>query len=88
MTLITAFIKPNREGPVVSALHDLPEFPGFSLTEAKVADAAQAESIALPNMTSPICGTFSCRSPVNPTQRPVSAPRLRTRHGQAEKVTA
>jgi nitrogen regulatory protein PII len=35
MTLITAFIKPNREGPVVSALHDLPEFPGFSLTEAR-----------------------------------------------------
>ena len=29
--LITAFIKPNMEGHVVKALHDLPEFPGFTI---------------------------------------------------------
>src|SRR5581483_3351786 len=35
MTVITALIKPNMEGRVVRALHDLPEFPGFSLTEVR-----------------------------------------------------
>lgn len=35
MTLITALIKPHMEGAVVAALHDLPEFPGFSLTELR-----------------------------------------------------
>jgi nitrogen regulatory protein P-II 1 len=29
--LITALIKPNMEGHVVSALHDLPHFPGFTI---------------------------------------------------------
>ncbi len=32
MTIVTAVIKPAMEGRVVRALHDLPEFPGFSLT--------------------------------------------------------
>lgn len=32
MTIITAVIKPAMEGRVVQALHDLPEFSGFSLT--------------------------------------------------------
>lgn len=35
MTVITALIKPNMEGRIVRALHDLPEFPGFSLTEVR-----------------------------------------------------
>jgi nitrogen regulatory protein PII len=35
MTLITALIKPRMEGPVVAALHNLSEFPGFSLTEVR-----------------------------------------------------
>ena len=33
--VVTAFIKPNMEGSVVRALHDLPEFPGFSLTKVR-----------------------------------------------------
>ena len=33
--VITAVIKPAMEGRVVQALHDLPEFPGFTLTEAR-----------------------------------------------------
>ncbi|MEW6146728.1 MAG: P-II family nitrogen regulator [Pseudomonadota bacterium] len=32
MVIITAFIKPNMEGHVVKALHDLTEFPGFTLS--------------------------------------------------------
>lgn len=35
MKQITAFIKPHMEGKVVSALHDLPEFPGFTVIEAR-----------------------------------------------------
>lgn len=35
LTVITALIKPHMEGRVVRALHDLPEFPGFSLIEAR-----------------------------------------------------
>lgn len=35
MTIITAQIKPNMEAVVIRALHDLPEFPGFSITEVR-----------------------------------------------------
>lgn len=35
MTIITALIKPQMEGRVVRALHDLPEFPGFTLCEVR-----------------------------------------------------
>lgn len=35
MTIITAEIKPNMEAVVIRALHDLPEFPGFSITEVR-----------------------------------------------------
>jgi len=35
LKLITAFIHPHLEGRVVRALHDLPEFPGFSLSETR-----------------------------------------------------
>ena len=35
MTVITALIKPQMEGRVIRALHDLPEFPGFSLAEVR-----------------------------------------------------
>lgn len=35
LTIVTALIKPNMEGMVVRALHDLPEFPGFSLTKIR-----------------------------------------------------
>lgn len=35
MIIITALIRPNMEGHVVQALHDLPEFPGFYITEAR-----------------------------------------------------
>jgi nitrogen regulatory protein PII len=35
MMLVTALIKPQMEGRVVHALHELPEFPGFSLIEAR-----------------------------------------------------
>lgn len=35
MIIITALIKPHMEGHVVQALHDLPEFPGFFITEAR-----------------------------------------------------
>jgi nitrogen regulatory protein PII len=35
MMLVTALIKPQMEGRVVHALHELPEFPGFSLTEVR-----------------------------------------------------
>lgn len=35
LKLITAFIHPHLEGRVVRALHDLPEFPGFSFVEAR-----------------------------------------------------
>ena len=34
-TIITALIRPHMEGHVVQALHDLPEFPGFFVTEAR-----------------------------------------------------
>lgn len=33
--MIIAFIKPNMEGHVVRALHDLPEFPGFTLSQVR-----------------------------------------------------
>jgi nitrogen regulatory protein PII len=35
MTLIIAQIRPNMEGKVITALHDLPEFPGFTLSEVR-----------------------------------------------------
>ena len=35
MTIITALIRPQMEGHVIGALHDLPEFPGFFITEAR-----------------------------------------------------
>ena len=35
MSVITALIKPQMEGRVVRALHELPEFPGFSLTQVR-----------------------------------------------------
>ena len=35
MTIITAVIKPHMEGRVVQALHNLSEFPGFTVTEAR-----------------------------------------------------
>lgn len=35
LKLITAFIHPHLESRVVRALHDLPEFPGFSLSETR-----------------------------------------------------
>jgi nitrogen regulatory protein P-II 1 len=35
MTVITALIRPQMEGHVVSALHALSDFPGFSITEAR-----------------------------------------------------
>lgn len=35
MTLITALIRPYMEGHVVRALHDLPEFPGFTFAEVR-----------------------------------------------------
>lgn len=33
MKQVTALIKPHMEGKVVSALHELPEFPGFTIIE-------------------------------------------------------
>ena len=35
MTIFTALIRPHMEGRVVRALHDLPDFPGFFLTEVR-----------------------------------------------------
>ena len=35
IVLITALIKPHLEGRVIHALHDLPHFPGFTLTETR-----------------------------------------------------
>lgn len=35
MTIITAFIRPHMESRVVHALHELPEFPGFFLSEVR-----------------------------------------------------
>lgn len=35
MTLITALIRPHMEGHVVRALHELPEFPGFTFDEVR-----------------------------------------------------
>ncbi len=35
MTIITALIRPHMEGRAVSALHDLPEFPGFFIAEVR-----------------------------------------------------
>ena len=35
LTLITALIRPYMESHVVRALHDLPEFPGFTFTEVR-----------------------------------------------------
>ena len=32
---ITALIRPNMEGHVVRALHELPEFPGFFITDVR-----------------------------------------------------
>ncbi len=34
-TLITALIRPHMEGHVVRALHDLPDFPGFTFDEVR-----------------------------------------------------
>lgn len=34
-TLITALIRPHMEGHVVRALHDLPDFPGFTFSEVR-----------------------------------------------------
>ncbi|MFG1244980.1 P-II family nitrogen regulator [Xanthobacter versatilis] len=35
LRLVTALIHPHLEGRVVKALQELPEFPGFSLTEVR-----------------------------------------------------
>ena len=35
MTIVTALIRPHMEGHVVHALHDMPEFPGFYITEVR-----------------------------------------------------
>jgi nitrogen regulatory protein PII len=35
MTIVTALIRPQMEGRVVQALHELPDFPGFFLVEAR-----------------------------------------------------
>jgi nitrogen regulatory protein PII len=35
MVIVTAVIKPMVEGRVIRALHDLAEFPGFTLTEVR-----------------------------------------------------
>lgn len=35
MTLITALVRPHMEGHVVRALHDLPEFPGFTFSQVR-----------------------------------------------------
>lgn len=35
LKLVTALVHPHLEGRVVRALHDLPEFPGFSIVEAR-----------------------------------------------------
>jgi nitrogen regulatory protein P-II 1 len=35
MTIVTALIRPHMEGRVVEALHGLPEFPGFFITEVR-----------------------------------------------------
>ncbi len=35
MTIVTALIKPQMEGRVIHALHDMPEFPGFSAVEVR-----------------------------------------------------
>ena len=35
LTLVTALIKPQVEGRVIRALHDLSPFPGFSLIEVR-----------------------------------------------------
>ena len=35
MAIVTALIRPDMEGRVVRALHDLPEFPGFFVTEVR-----------------------------------------------------
>lgn len=35
LTIVTALIKPQMEGRVIHALHDLPEFPGFSVVEVR-----------------------------------------------------
>ena len=35
LTIVTALIQPHMEGRVIHALHDLGEFPGFSLTEVR-----------------------------------------------------
>lgn len=34
-TIVTALIRPHMEGRVVRALHDMPEFPGFFIVEAR-----------------------------------------------------
>ncbi|MFG1316149.1 P-II family nitrogen regulator [Xanthobacter autotrophicus] len=35
LKLVTALIHPHLEARVIKALHELPEFPGFSLTEVR-----------------------------------------------------
>ncbi|MDI4657447.1 hypothetical protein K9U41_13640, partial [Xanthobacter autotrophicus] len=35
LRLVTALIHPHLEARVIKALHELPEFPGFSLAEVR-----------------------------------------------------
>jgi nitrogen regulatory protein PII len=35
MTIVTALVRPQMEGRVVHALHDLPEFPGFFIATVR-----------------------------------------------------
>ncbi len=35
MTVVTALIRPHMEGHVVRALHELPDFPGFTITDVR-----------------------------------------------------
>ena len=35
MILVTALVRPHMEGHVVRALHDLPDFPGFTFSEVR-----------------------------------------------------
>ena len=63
-TIITALIRPHMEGHVVQALHDLPEFPGFFVTEARGQGRGKARAVrTVPqSSTSHIIGFSTCRS--------------------------
>lgn len=52
-TLITALIRPHMEGHVVRALHDLPDFPGFTFDEVrgKEGDADKGAAMSRPIRT-------------------------------------